>query len=289
MRALAEYIMRGRKEALVVAVVSAALPLMFWVSAATLSLVTLRRGVSEGAVILAWASLPTLAWWWGQGDPTPLLSLIGTFLLAWVLRVSVSWTKVLLVVSGLALVLSGILSWALADVLNILQTLSDQMLARMSPEGLEAPPEALRQFMMDLLLGGVTAFHLAVMLGSLALARSWQAGLYNPGGFQTEFHQLRLPLSLALGLVVVLFMGTSIDPQGLRWLPALTVPLVMAGLALVHGVIGIKALGRAWLVGFYTAFFLLGIYMYPLLMLAAVLDSAFNIRRRLRPVHSSDT
>jgi hypothetical protein len=44
MRALAEFIMRGRVQATFVVVISAVLPLLFWLSAAAGSLVLLRRG-----------------------------------------------------------------------------------------------------------------------------------------------------------------------------------------------------------------------------------------------------
>ena len=44
MRALASFIMRGRVQATLVVVISAVLPLLFWLSAAASSLVLLRRG-----------------------------------------------------------------------------------------------------------------------------------------------------------------------------------------------------------------------------------------------------
>ena len=44
MRALAEQVMKGRKQAAFVAVIAALLPLLYWVSAAAVALVTLRTG-----------------------------------------------------------------------------------------------------------------------------------------------------------------------------------------------------------------------------------------------------
>ena len=58
MRALAEFIMRGRMQATLVVVGSAALPLLFWLSAAAGSLVLLRRGMNDAFGILIWALLP---------------------------------------------------------------------------------------------------------------------------------------------------------------------------------------------------------------------------------------
>ena len=53
MRAMANFIMRGRVQATLVVVGCAALPLLFWLSAAAGCLVLLRRGVSDAAGILA--------------------------------------------------------------------------------------------------------------------------------------------------------------------------------------------------------------------------------------------
>ena len=53
MRALAELIMRGRMQATLIVAGCAALPLLFWLSAAAGSLVLLRRGFSDAAGILA--------------------------------------------------------------------------------------------------------------------------------------------------------------------------------------------------------------------------------------------
>ena len=42
MRGVAEYVMRGRRQALLVAVITAAIPMFSWVSAAVVGLVVLR-------------------------------------------------------------------------------------------------------------------------------------------------------------------------------------------------------------------------------------------------------
>ena len=91
MRALAEYIMRGRMQATLVVVGSAAMPLLFWLSAAAGSLVLLRRGASDAIGILAWALLPAIAWWY-FGEPRTALVLVGALVLlhAWIGHVTVN-------------------------------------------------------------------------------------------------------------------------------------------------------------------------------------------------------
>ena len=60
MRGLAEFIMRGRWQALAVAVLGAGSLLFGWLSAAAVALVTLRKGVTDGSWLVLWALLPAL-------------------------------------------------------------------------------------------------------------------------------------------------------------------------------------------------------------------------------------
>ena len=55
MRALAGFVMRGRREALLVAVVASVVPMFFWVGSAAVGLLTLRRGGAEGGFVALWA------------------------------------------------------------------------------------------------------------------------------------------------------------------------------------------------------------------------------------------
>src|SRR3990167_7143373 len=83
MRALAEFIMRGRMQATLV--------------------VVLRRGLSDALGILVWALLPAIGWWY-FGEPRTLLVLLGALGLALVLRANPSWNRVLLCSVALGLV-----------------------------------------------------------------------------------------------------------------------------------------------------------------------------------------
>ncbi len=111
MRALAEFIMRGRMQATLVVVGSAALPLLFWLSAAAGSLVLLRRGMNDAFGILIWALLPAVTWW-VLGDPSILLIMLGTLLLAQVLRASGSWIRTLLASVVLGVVFALVLGFS---------------------------------------------------------------------------------------------------------------------------------------------------------------------------------
>lgn len=61
----------------------------------------------------------------------------------------------------------------------------------------------------------------------------------------------------------------------------LLLPLVFAGVALVHALVARQKLGGQWLVAFYLAIILFNQFMLPLLVLVAVADGAVDIRARL--------
>ena len=278
MRALAEFIMRGRMQATLVVVGSAALPLLFWLSAAAGSLVLLRRGMNDAFGILIWALLPAVTWW-VLGDPSILLIMVGTLLLAQVLRASGSWMRTLLasVVLGVvfALVLgatSGELIEALADaVRTALPQFIEQ--AKVPAEQLAGLQDSLIPTLTGLLASSLQA---ACVL-SLVLARYWQAALYNPGGFGREFRSVRLHPAVALALLFGVLVTPALGAQAAVLAPICTVPLFFAGLALGHGLIEMKRLSSFWLIGLYIAVLLLG----NLICLLAVVDGLFDFRGRL--------
>ena len=104
MKGLAEFVMRGRLQALLVTLAGAGSVLFCWISAAVLDLVTLRKGAGPGAWLFMWAVLPTGALWYVYGDSGPLALLAGTLTLALVLRATVNLPIAVLVSVGVGVV-----------------------------------------------------------------------------------------------------------------------------------------------------------------------------------------
>lgn len=276
MRALAETLMKGRSQAIMVVVIAAMLPLLYWVSAAGVALITLRKGVSEGAKLLIWALLPCFLWLF-SGDPSAILVVSGTFALAVLLRQTLSWQKVLLAIIPLGVMCSFLLDIGLAPLLDQVAT-SVQQLASERGAAFQSWSEAR---IRDLLVGVVSAFQVASMLGCLMLARSWQAALFNPGGFQKEFHQLRLPVILAVVLALVLLASKMTGVDISRWFALLLLPLVVAGLALIHGLVSKRGLNKGWLVATYASIIFAGPYMVTLLVILACIDALMDLRAKI--------
>jgi hypothetical protein len=275
MRALAQYAMNGRRQAIVAAMLVGIIPMVNLLSPALIGLVCLRHGPREALLVGAWAVLPLLGWA-SAGDITPLVLLLGVLALATVLRQTSSWQHTLL--AGILVGVGAELALRLRpEFLALLQQQVELFLASGMAESPEVPAEAMRAALVSLF--GVMHMFLAICL--LMVARWWQALLYNPGGFQQEFHQLRLQPRVA-GLLMALFVLASMGVTVLSgWVLYFVLPLFFAGLALVHGLIGMKKLSRLWLLAFYML--MLNPLLAQLLTVAALIDSFYDFRRRVTP------
>lgn len=301
MRALAEWIMHGPAQARVATVALVSAPLLLvgletgavrilagfaatvlvTLSAAAVGLVTLRKGLTTGVGLMAWALLPGAVWLVWRDESSPLVLLLSTTLLAGVLRQTASWPRMLVAASALGMAISVVLGVIAPDTAAELRQLAQQMTATLGQSDPQLSDLLTPDALYEVLLGGLVAGHLGSALTSLLIARWWQALLFNPGGLRAEFHQLRLPRLFAVAALVVLIAGGSLSQELLRWLPVVVLPLMLAGVALVHGVVAKRDLGRSWLIAFYAMAFLAGPYLLSLLILLAVADSFVDIRGRI--------
>ena len=286
MRALADFIMRGRMQATLVVVGCAALPLLFWLSAAAACLVYLRRGMSDAIGVLIWALLPALAWWY-FGEPRTLMVLLGALGLAALLRAGWAWNRVLLASIALGLVYGVLLGVVFREPIEALaQALNErlpQMLGGLYQQMSVEERANLGNLIAPVLNGLIAALLQVVSVAALILGRYWQAALYNPGGFGSEFRAIRIPLWPAVLLLACMLIGPNFGPQMAMLTPLCSVPLVFAGLALMHGLVKAGKLGRFWLVGMYVTLVLFMQLIYPLLVVLAIADSLIDFRGRIGP------
>jgi len=285
MRALAEFIMRGRVQATLVLAGCAALPLLYWLGAAAVCLVLLRRGLKDALGVLALGLLPALIWWLQLGDPRVLLVLLGSSILALVLRASESWVRTLLVSVALGLVYSVMLGAAFRPQIEALS----QEIVKILPlalgdlyQQLSVDERArLASLIAPVLTGLIAALLQILSVLSLILGRYWQALLYNPGGFGREFRSTRIPAGPAMLLLACMVVGPNFGPQMALLAPICSVPLVFAGLALIHGLVARKRLATFWLVGLYVVLLVFMQLIYPLLVVLAIVDGLIDFRGRL--------
>lgn len=281
MRGLAEFIMRGRWQALAVAALGAGSLLFGWISASAVALVTLRKGLTEGMWLTLWALLPAGLIAWFSGDSGSVLLLLGAFCLAATLRESVSLPLAVVVsvlvgfASGAALLLFS--TEFLQQLVEVFNTVITQLEAGLQTDG--AVEVSLDRPSTVQIAGMLAAGNSAMTVLSLLLGRYWQALLYNPGGFRREFHELRLPPHWTLGLTILALVLWFALPDYTGWAAVAAVPLMFCGFALVHARAAVAGQGTGWL----TALYLLWLVIDPVklaLLGIVVIDAVLNFRGR---------
>ena len=277
MRALAEFVMRGRREAVLTAVIATMVPMFFWLGTAVVGLVTLRKGAREGALVLMWALLPaSVAAYFGE--IMPLAALLGTMVVAWVLRLTASWPWTLCSASALGLLLGGGLITVGRGYLAHVEKLFAEVVNGIAQQAtVDAPVHAMLKVPSAGDIAGMFGLILAVVLVlGLIFARWWQAVLFNAGGFRAEFHALRLERRQVLGLLLLAFAFAALGDDFRLWIWMPLVPLVFAGVGLVHALLAQRGMS-AWL-GFFYAALLLFAPLKQFLVVLAAMDGWIDMR-----------
>lgn len=301
MRRLAAFIMRGRAHAVFAA---CALGLMSWIvplcsllAAAAIGLPTLRKGIFEGGTVML-ASVAVLGVLAGfligslhDGAVFGLLLLGPTWLAAVILRESGRLSTAFGFVSVTGMLVVTMVYWLhpapssiwFESLERFLKPLMDNM-----------PPDFDKeQFWNNFLMmaarymTGIVSASLVISLTlSLMIARWWQALLFNPGGFRSEFVGLRMPAVFpytAVGALIVA-MAASEDLAEFAW--NLNTPLfalfLLVGFSVLHALVSRNKAWGVWLVGTYVALLFVPYIIVPI-ALVGLSDPWFDWRNRLSP------
>ncbi|MBK8814381.1 MAG: hypothetical protein IPN42_02205 [Methylococcaceae bacterium] len=290
MKFLAEYIMRGRLQAMLVASTVAMLSLIIAplsvVSSGTVALVTLRKGAYEGLIILSCSSLAAVIL-------ATLISVPYTFIVLYVL---VLWLPIWLIAIVLREGRHISLAIELAVLMGVLCVIGyyifnadpasmwKQVMIKMVPAN--APAEDAQR-MIELMspymtgiaaAGGVFGMSLGLFLG-----RWWQAILYNPGGFKQEFLALKIQKGMAIVCVAIIATGTistGIISQ-IAWNTAILmfVLYTFVGIAVLHTMFAGMKIGQFAVPMFYITLFLIPHSLLPV-ALVGFSDTWLDIRKR---------
>jgi len=294
MKAMAEYAMRGRLHAAslasLFAVLSLILPPLSYLSGALVALVTMRRGNAEGAVIAVIsavvlsiiAQLTTgnmvigfvfafMVWL-----PVWILSIVLRKTVSLMLTVSVAALISVITVIGFHLVVGDTVAWWS----GLMNQLFAEALEKSGADDaqLQMMRTNMSQFMTGLL---ASAFFMSMVL-SVFLARWWQAALYNPGGFKSEFHAFRLEKTVAIiGTLIFLWAMLTAEPGSMAIDLSFVVSVYgsVAGLALIHYLVDARGMNRAWLITLYLLLMFVAPQLLVLLAIIGFADSWVDIRR----------
>lgn len=297
MRALAQFVMRGYPQAALVAAASALLslllPLFGLVSGAVIALFTLRRGVREGALMGALATLGVgILGALSLGSPWPAL---GTLAILWfpvwglaaLLRVSRSLSLTVAAAGIIGVLLVLMIRVLVSDPAEAWMGLMAPFREALSRDGVVEPQaaEALFASVARWMTGAFGAALVLQWLLGLFLGRWWQALLYNPGGFGAEFRDLRLHRAIGIvGLAALVVVGLVRGPGLVADLLIVLMSLyLLQGLAVAHHLHRARGLSPAWLFALYL---LLMVFMPHAALVIACLglvDIWVDLRVRLAP------
>lgn len=294
---LALFSMRGRwRAAGVIALLSFVtlmIPPVGLLASAVIALCTLRMGPKEGLMVVVATTviLSVVA-----GLLLDKIIIVGLFLVtswlpifgvSWVLGQTRSLAMSLLATAGLGilvvlaayLILPDQALWWRQSIEPFITSLAQQPGWRFDKAQTQTLITNLPGMMTSLMAAGLT---LNIMLG-LLIGRSWQAKLYNPGGFASEFRQLQLGKSAAI--LTIAIMAVTALPLGdgvaiLRsCLPVLLVVFALQGLSVVHAIVKQQKRHTFWLVAIYILLLVMLPQMTVLLTMIGVLEQWFNFRR----------
>jgi hypothetical protein len=300
MKALADFIVSGRFQAILVAAMSGVLAflappwstLLVYLGAACIALVTLRIGPLKGLQVLTIATLLTGLFYQFAGISAAAIAI--TLLMMWLpcwIASGVLWQTTRLALAmlagaGVGLIVLVLVYGIYGDPVPWWFERLQQFEAVLEQSGLlvsDTSVEALMQDLSRLMTGVVLASLVLSALSSVLLGRWWQALQMNPGGLRTEFNSLRFGPATGL-LVLAIMIFAQLASGATRDLAAqavmiMLVPYLFAGLAVIHGLVAGAGRGRGWLIAVYV---LLAIVPQSTLLLAGggLLDTWIDFRRR---------
>lgn len=296
MRLLASFVMQGRSQAVMATSIIALLSLLFppltIISSATVALVTLRRGLRDGLyVALLGATACTLLAMLVQVN---VAAVIGITLLLWLpiwvmalmLRSSMSLAYTMILALGFGLLLIAVYYMLFTDPAAQWRKLAEPFLQGLSQY--QALKEDQQKLLLDAVSNWMTGMMAAgfflQMMASLLLARWWQSLLYYPGGYSSEFYQLRLPQPLALltlAVIALLLLGVRSGSPMLDYLAVLLIAAyLLQGLALAHGLRAQLGANPLWLFGMYIMLFVVVPHIALLLATLGLADTWLDFRTR---------
>ncbi len=297
MKAFAGWVLAGRLSALALtggfAVLSMVFPPLLLLSLASLALVGLRMGAREGLLIAVGSAglMFILSLVDSRGAWIGVVAFTVLWLLTWLVSqvyrryASTAWMINATGAIGVLLVVAVYLT--LGDPaeywLELLEQYLRPQLAQIQFAQSEAELSHLLAGFSQVMTGGVMGLICLLVIVSLLLARWWQAMLFNPGGFQREYHSLRLGRLTAwamLALLAVSLVGwfsLTVDLATVVWLLFL-----FQGLAVIHHLVLQLGMSVGWLFCIYFLLAVIPYYATPVLSGLGLIDTWFDFRSRIR-------
>ena len=289
------YVLKGPREAIILAVLFSCIPFLSWLSVVIVSLVTLRQGNRQGFRVLLWGMLPVVAIGAYQHDLIAIFeAIVYSFLLSWLMSVVLSYSNrwewvigfgvgvSLLALAGLLLLDPGYPETLLPRLNHLYQMLYQQDMTSIPLD----KAEAILFWIAKILPGVQATFIVLSAMFNVLIARALQASVYNEGGLKKELLDIGLHKGYAL-LLLVCGLGLWLDITVAGYaLVVCLMPLVLSGLSFVHWYAERFQKGR--ILTLVIMYVLLGVFM-PMslvpLMVLSLFDMILGFRNHIGKTH----
>lgn len=273
------------------------------------ALVTLRKGIVEGAILTVAATLPLIIAFYVTDHhdiaSVPLfvwaalvfvvLSNILTWVFAVMLRKQASWSVILQVAALIGVLAVSIIHLAYPDVVTWWH---DQLTANYNQAQAMtgvlktqtiATVDSQRES-INITKNYATGMMMAAILFSailqLIVARWWESVVFKPGILRRELHNIRLSQLAGALFLVSLVLSYYGNPVVLDIMPILYVLFGVAGISLIHYFFGLITSPTAWF--WLSMFYLVLIFGLPISMMfiamLAWMDIWLDLRKRFKKV-----
>jgi hypothetical protein len=305
LRRFTDFVLRNRLQAIGLAFVLGFIPIIGGIAILIAALVTLRKGLFEGAVVTLAATLPA---WIGvfafpaSATPTAIFASIAlvtisnflTWIFACLLYRFGNWSFILNLAVIVGAIGVGITHWIYPDVqgwwatqLNAYLSKTLSTMNEISGDAAPALTDVQLQLIATIQQYATGLFAVLILFNALlqlVLARWWQAIIFNPGGLRSELHQVRINTVLGVIFVIACILSYFGNEIVIDAMPVFFVGFGIAGLSLVHHLAGLTKIAWLWLIIMYVCIGLLPQVSVVLLALTAFLDIWMDFRKRFRVI-----
>ncbi len=275
------------------ALLSLLFPPVSIVSSASVALVTLRRGGYEGLYVLVFSCLSAavLGFFLFGNVQFALLYGLVLWLPVWLISIVLREGKHLSVAIQIAVILGmiGVLAFYLlvTDPVVMWQSLLNVMVKPMLANNPDVSVDDVNQSIKvfsHFMTGVIAAASVYGMLFGLFLARWWQAALYNPGGFRTEYLSLRVHPKVALAslFIVAIALLTPSSVAEICWnISILFIVLYgLSGMAVLHSAF-LEVKTKRFAVPFLYVTIVLVPHVIAILVIVGIIDVWLDLRSKI--------
>jgi hypothetical protein len=264
----------------------AMLPLLAPVSCGVLALVALQRGAGPAwrAAAIASVMLAIVAALAGTHPAAGVMSALAiwapTLAVAQLLISSGSLSAAARVAMSGAVVLAG--GWSMFAAVQgepWLGIVTEMVAPLAGQTGADAA--LLAERLLTLLPGIIAASLLLVSLGGLFIAMALHAGLARPGAFGEAFRELQFgPVAGGVGALSVIVVVATGNPVAASVGLAVGAGLMLQGIALMHALVRIRGMHRAWLIAGWSALIVFSPWAMMAFALYGLVDTMLDLRRK---------